>query len=181
MTASPRSTFCVASSARKSASRTTFDHLLPLTVSLARLYTANMWTRLASASDLRDIARIDDAVCSDAVRNTQIKDAMAEHGCWVAGRTVRPEGYLVLSRRHFYGRDFVSLVIVAGSARRQGLAGALFGAAEANATTDRIFTSTNQSNDPMQALLNTRGYKSAGLIEHLDPGDPELVYVKYLR
>jgi len=45
---------------------------------------------------------------------------------------------------------------------------------------DRVFTSTNESNAPMRALLGQCGYKPSGSIDNLDPGDPELVFVKFL-
>jgi hypothetical protein len=32
----------------------------------------------------------------------------------------------------------------------------------------------------MRALLAKRGYTDSGRIENLDPGDPELVFVKFL-
>ncbi len=139
-----------------------------------------MWARLSTESDLEDIARIDPVAGVDADRRALVSQAIAQDGCWVAGRGNLPEGYLVLSHRHFFGRDFVSLVVVKGSARRRGLATALFQAAETSATTRQLFTSTNQSNRPMQALLETRGYQKAGVIDHLDPDDPEVVFVRYL-
>ncbi len=52
--------------------------------------------------------------------------------------------------------------------------------AETRVTTRQLFTSTNQSNRPMQALLETRGYQKAGVIHHLDPDDPEIVFMRYL-
>ena len=139
-----------------------------------------MWTRLATDSDLEGVARIDSVVDDDADRRALVSQAIAQESCWITGRDDMPEGYLALSRRHFFGRDFVSLLVVKASARRRGLAGALFQAAETSATTRQLFTSTNQSNRPMQALLETRGYQKAGALTHLDPGDPEIVFVKYL-
>ncbi len=47
--------------------------------------------------------------------------------------------------------------------------------------TDKLFTSTNQSNRPMQKLLEKLGYQPSGYIENLDEGDPELVYFKRLK
>ena len=51
---------------------------------------------------------------------------------------------------------------------------------EQTCTTAKLFTSTNQSNAPMQALLNKLGYRQSGFIENLDEGDPELIYFKRL-
>ena len=139
-----------------------------------------MWTRLATDGDLEDVARVDFVADDDAYRRALVSQAIAQESCWIAGRDNLTEGYLALSRRHFFGRDFVSLVVVKGSARRRGLATALFQAAETSATTRQLFTSTNQSNHPMQALLETRDYQKAGVIDHLDLDDPEIVFVRYL-
>jgi hypothetical protein len=48
------------------------------------------------------------------------------------------------------------------------------------AQTPKLFTSTNLSNLPMQALLAKLGYSLCGVINELDDNDPELVYVKHL-
>ena len=42
-----------------------------------------------------------------------------------------------------------------------------------------MFTSTHASNLPMQALLAKSGFEPSGIIHNLDPGDPELVYVRF--
>ncbi len=51
----------------------------------------------------------------------------------------------------------------------------------ARCDTPKLFTSTNQSNQPMQQLLDALGYLPSGVIHNLDPGDPELVYMLNLR
>ncbi len=40
----------------------------------------------------------------------------------------------------------------------------------------KLFTSTNQSNEPMQQLLVKLGYFEFGIIYDLKPDDAELVY-----
>jgi len=52
---------------------------------------------------------------------------------------------------------------------------------EALVETDQFFITTNLSNHPMQRLLARLGYVSCGFIDQLDPGDPEIVYVKTLK
>ena len=47
--------------------------------------------------------------------------------------------------------------------------------------TEKLFTSTNQSNGAAQRLFTSAGFVHSGRIEHLDEGDPELVYVKWCR
>ncbi len=47
---------------------------------------------------------------------------------------------------------------------------------ERRCRTAKLFTSTNESNIPMQALLRSLGYVPSTVIHQFDPGDPELVY-----
>nr|ELR5264180.1 GNAT family N-acetyltransferase [Providencia rettgeri] len=42
--------------------------------------------------------------------------------------------------------------------------------------TDKIFTSTNQSNLATQKLLEKTGFVPSGYIDNLDDNDPELIY-----
>jgi RimJ/RimL family protein N-acetyltransferase len=44
--------------------------------------------------------------------------------------------------------------------------------------TPKLFSSTNQSNRPMQALFAKVGFEQSGRIDNLDPNDPEIVYYK---
>jgi hypothetical protein len=37
------------------------------------------------------------------------------------------------------------------------------------------------SNTPMRELLSQLGYQSSGVVENLDPGDPELIFMKILE
>jgi GNAT superfamily N-acetyltransferase len=78
----------------------------------------------------------------------------------------------------FFGHRFVNVLAVATHRRRTGFAGVLLAAAEANLPTDRVFTSTNRSNAPMHAALARYGWSRCGEVDQLDPGDPEVFYVK---
>jgi hypothetical protein len=55
----------------------------------------------------------------------------------------------------------------------------LIRAAVAAESSAAVFTSTNQSNASMQALLESEGWSLSGKLDGLDEGDPEVVY--YLR
>jgi GNAT superfamily N-acetyltransferase len=79
----------------------------------------------------------------------------------------------------FFGHSFVNVLAVATAHRRRGYAGVLLAHAERHRLTDRAFTSTNASNAPMHAVLARNGWRRCGEVHDLDPGDPEIVYVKY--
>jgi GNAT superfamily N-acetyltransferase len=138
-----------------------------------------MWVRRATTDDVPSILSIDDIAQTSADRRSQIASGVDRRTCWLAGRSQSVEGYVVCLRE-FFGRDFVSVLLVAEAARRNGIGSALMAAVEQAHTGRMLFTSTNQSNIAMQRLLAGRGYAAAGTILYLDPGDPELVFVKDL-
>ncbi|PGM65339.1 hypothetical protein CN947_04830 [Bacillus cereus] len=48
--------------------------------------------------------------------------------------------------------------------------------------TQKIFSSTNKSNENMQKVFQANGFIRSGMIENLDEGDPEFIfYTKKLR
>ena len=85
----------------------------------------------------------------------------------------------VVWNREFFGRPFVWLIAVAVRARRRGLAESLFAYVEERSAGARLYTSTNETNAPMHALLRKRGYAHRGALD-LDPGDPEVFYSRDL-
>ncbi len=80
----------------------------------------------------------------------------------------------------FFGHTFLAYLAVEPQYRRNALAGMLLEATEQRAVTDRVFSSTNASNAAMQAVFDRYGWHRCGQIDELDPGDPELVYVKFV-
>lgn len=135
--------------------------------------------RLAATRDRRAIAVCDPRVASDLYRRELIDAAIAARHCWVVEKGV-VAGYGMLTT-NFFGRDFIEMVFVAESMRRKGIGDAILETIERARRTGRLFTSTNESNTAMRALLARRGYEPSGTILNLDPGDPELVFVKFLR
>lgn len=95
--------------------------------------------------------------------------------CLVAERRGCVIAYAALEYT-FYDSGFVSMVYVAEPERRRGVGRALMEALAARCETEKLFTSTNESNQPMRQLLSRLGYIPSGIIDNLDPGDPEFVY-----
>ncbi|MBS0412587.1 MAG: GNAT family N-acetyltransferase [Proteobacteria bacterium] len=135
--------------------------------------------RRATRADLPALARVDPLLDTQAGRADHIGDLLDLGLSWLAEDAGgNPLGYVVAST-HFFARPFVDLLVVDENQRRRGVGTALMAQCEAAHDDDRLFTSTNESNQPMRALLAQAGYQVSGVIENLDPGDPELVFVKF--
>jgi hypothetical protein len=73
------------------------------------------------------------------------------------------------------------LLVVADAWRRRRVGRQLLNAATRLATTDVVFTSTNESNQPMRALLSDEHWLVSGTLNGLDDGDPEIVFYRRAR
>ncbi|MBI5295333.1 MAG: GNAT family N-acetyltransferase [Chloroflexi bacterium] len=135
--------------------------------------------RLAAENDLEALCAFDQIARQSGERRDFLRRALSGASCHVA---VDPRvlGYAILEYS-FFEQGFVSLLYVNPEQRRSGLGSALMRHLETQCRTDKLFTSTNLSNLPMQSLLARLGYRLSGVLHDLDEGDPELVYVKYLR
>lgn len=134
--------------------------------------------RRATRDDLPALAAVDPKLDGEPKRAAHVRALLDLALSWLAEAEGRPLGYAIATT-HFFDRPFVDLLVVAEDARRLGVGTALMAACEAQHDDDRLFTSTNESNAPMRALLAKAGYQVSGVIENLDPGDPELVFVKF--
>jgi ribosomal protein S18 acetylase RimI-like enzyme len=139
--------------------------------------------RNAVASDLAAMLQVDDrARCGNVERTTYLGESLRLAHCLLAcaarvGDDQREiVGVAVLRHGHFFARDFVDYLFVHAEHRRVGIGSDLLRASVSAATSARVFTSTNESNGPMQALLRTGGWTFSGRLQGLDQGDPELVY-----
>lgn len=113
-------------------------------------------------------------------RGEAVRAAVGTGHSQVAIRADQVAGY-VLTHDDFFGHGFVSLVVVAPGQQRRGVGLRLLAAAADACRTEKLFTSTNQSNGAAQRLFASAGFVRSGRIEHLDEGDPELVYMKWCR
>ncbi len=135
--------------------------------------------RLAADSDANELCALDAIAQHSAHRQAFIRRSIAAARCYIA-QAGSVAGYAVLEYS-FYEYGFVSMLVVHADWRRRGVGTALMQYLESICRTEKLFTSTNLSNLPMQSLLARLGYRLSGVIHDLDEGDPELVYVKHLR
>lgn len=136
--------------------------------------------RPAREADAKDLCVLDQIARDEPSRREFIRRVIAADLCHVALEDGHIRGYLVLEYT-FYELGFVSMLYVDQEARGRGVGRALMQHAASICTTPKLFTSTNLSNHPMQALLAALEYRLSGVLHYLDEGDPELVYVKHLQ
>ncbi len=105
----------------------------------------------------------------------QIEQAVQDRTVYVAEHDGSIVGYAIVEAS-FFGRDFLSLLNVDPGYRRRRVGSALVAHCLSKCASERLFTSTNQSNVAMQKLLLALGFVHSGTVGDLDPGDPELFY-----
>ncbi|KAB8058867.1 GNAT family N-acetyltransferase [Janthinobacterium sp. FT14W] len=135
--------------------------------------------REAGPGDVAAMLACDAYAQSHASRGDAVRDAVDKGQCLVALHAGQVAGYALL-HPDFFGYGFVPLVVVAPAQQRRGVGLRLLAAAANACPTAKLFTSTNQSNLAAQRLFASAGFVRNGRIDHLDEGDPELVYVKFL-
>lgn len=135
-----------------------------------------MHIRPATPDDLHTLATIDPLLTTDPARLAGVAHAIVDQHAVVAVDDHDVVGYLILTHT-FFGNGFVELIVVTPEKRRAGVGTTLMRHARTLCRTPKLFTSTNASNAPMQALLERLGYTRCGTIDALDEGDPEWVYV----
>ena len=132
--------------------------------------------RPAWGADLAGLKRVDPRL-ADPTRARIASNLLALGRSWIADVGGAPVGFALTSLAFFY-KPMIELLVVAEAHRRRGIALMLLDRCEAAHTDDRIFVSTNTSNTAAKALFAKAGFADSGIVYNLDPGDPELIYVK---
>lgn len=139
-----------------------------------------MELRTATITDATAIVALDHVAASDLARVRFIHDQIKSSAFYIAVIDANIVAYAVLNYK-FYDNGWIEMLYVDPRFRRQGIGSALIRHLINECRTPKLFTSTNQSNFPMQRLLATLEFDRSGFIENLDEGDPEWVYFKRLR
>jgi len=135
--------------------------------------------RCADADDLAGILGADHlAAQGDAERAEFRRHCVLLGECQVHVADGAVTGFVIVKPAHFFGRDFIELLVVDPALRRSGIGRALLRQALATAGTWQVFTSTNASNHPMRSLLAAEDWSFSGELGGLDEADPELVFYK---
>lgn len=136
--------------------------------------------RRATNKDAQALKELDSVVPIDPERAVMIDRWLEEDEVLVAEFDGRIVGYGVFNHA-FFRQGQVDMLMVHADYRGRRIGEHLLKALEELCDTARFYVTTNVSNHRMQRLLARLGYRPAGYIHELDPGDPELVFVKDLR
>ncbi|MEA4890372.1 MAG: GNAT family N-acetyltransferase [Clostridiaceae bacterium] len=131
-----------------------------------------IYIKIAVESDLPCVLHVDPFQRMDFIARA------IKHGdCYIALSDDVIKAFAVMDYS-FFDNAFIELLMVAEKDRRCGFGSALLNYLFAVCKTQKLFTSTNQSNLPMQNLLHKTGFTYCGKVDALDEGDPELFYIR---
>lgn len=148
-------------------------------LSVQKSGAARVEIRQAEEKDIIAICSFDH-LANREERKTFIQNSVRSKLAYVAVLDEKIAGYAVLDYS-FYQKGFMAMLYVHPDQRRKGIGSAIVRHVESICRTEKLFTSTNESNLPMQALMAKLRYIHSGIIKNLDEDDPELVYFKKLE
>ena len=140
---------------------------------------SNLVYRQAKGDDEPQILLLQEGrryVESDYPQEHLLKRWIRAGDLWIAADGDRIVGWFALEYT-FHEEGFAHALWGAPSHRRRGIGLHLMRWAREMCRTERLWTSTNLSNHPVQELLRGLSWKLSGVLHYLDPDDPELVYV----
>jgi len=135
--------------------------------------------RRGQAADAAALKTLDTVVPVDPRRAASIDDWLERDVVFIAEVDDSVVGYSVFNHG-FFRQGNVDMLMLHPDFRGQRIGEQLLQALEDVCDTLKLFCTTNVSNHRMQRLLSRLGFVACGFIDELDPGDPELVYVKRL-
>lgn len=136
--------------------------------------------RSGSPDDADILKSLDSVVPHDPARAGFIDAWLRNDTVLVAECEGRVVGYGVFNHAFFH-QGQIDMLMLHPDFRGRRIGEFLLKALEMKCDTPKLFVTTNLSNHRMQSLLLRMGYKSCGYIDELDPGDPELVFVKKME
>ncbi|MBY6036793.1 GNAT family N-acetyltransferase [Fictibacillus nanhaiensis] len=131
--------------------------------------------RLANDHDLEEIILVDKEMIGSDRRKEEIKEAIGQNQCVLVFSDSELAGFL-LYHTHFFECCFISLVMIKPSHQRKGYAKSLLKYMAEHSPTQKVFSSTNQSNIAMQQVFTASDFIKSGFVDNLDEGDPEIIY-----
>ena len=136
--------------------------------------------RQGHPADAAALKALDTVVPVDPRRAVSIDEWLERDIVFVAEVDASVVGYAVFNH-DFFRQGNVDMLMLHPDFRGLRVGERLLEALQEVCDTPKLFCTTNVSNHRMQRLLSRAGFVACGFIDELDPGDPELVYVKRLE
>ncbi len=133
--------------------------------------------RQGTLIDEQSLKDLDTVVPLEPARAEFIARWLREDTVLVAEANGRIIGYGVFNHAFFH-QGQVEMLMIHQACRGRRVGERLLNALEKLCDTPRFYVTTNLSNHRMQKLLSRMGFRPGGYVHELDPGDPELIYVK---
>jgi len=137
--------------------------------------------RLATKNDSSVVVAIDYALNKEEhiklKREEKIIKAISDKECFVVLANNTTIGFVIFNYS-FFDQGWIDLIILEKKYRNKGIGKKVFELICKDSQTNKVFTSTNNSNIQMQKSLTNAGFTFAGKLNGLDDGDPELFYYK---
>ncbi|NBC25049.1 MAG: GNAT family N-acetyltransferase [Bacteroidetes bacterium] len=137
--------------------------------------------RMATKKDKSWVVALDYALDQDEhielSREEKITKAILDEECFIVLADNKEVGFIIFDYR-FFDQGWIELIIIDEDQRGKGIGGQALELICQQCKTDKVFTSTNKSNTPMQRALAKAGFSFSGELNGLDDGDPELFYFK---
>ncbi len=131
----------------------------------------------ATPEDAQKLKDLDTTVPIQPKRAGLIDQWLQEDKVIVAQIEEKIVGYGVFNHAFFH-QSQVDMLMIHVDYRGRGIGEYILRALEKLCDTPKFYVTTNLSNTKMQSLLTRVGFRLGGYIHELDPGDPELVFVK---
>ncbi|MCL2847355.1 MAG: GNAT family N-acetyltransferase [Firmicutes bacterium] len=132
----------------------------------------NINLKLATKIDLEVVVEID-----ELKRIMQWEEAIEKNNCYLILSGEEVIGFTVFNYS-FFGHGWLSIIEIKESFRKQGIGEKAVSLIIKMCKTEKLFTSTNQSNGPMRSLLIKMSFTHSGTLDGLDENDPEMFYYK---
>ena len=133
--------------------------------------------RQAVTSDIEQIISFDHIAQQEQSRVNYISQTIDAGECFTAVLDNIIVGYAVFNY-NFYEQGMIDMLYINPTHRRKGIGRKFIEYFIDICKTEKLFTSTNQSNKSTQNLLEQAGFQKSGVIYNLDEDDPEIVYFK---
>ena len=141
----------------------------------------NIQLREASKKDLEFAVDVDYRLNPEEHQSLNRKEkifkAIERDECYIILNGGKQVGFVLFDYR-FFDQGWIELIIIDETYRNRGIGSQVFEMLCKKCKSEKIFTSTNRSNELMQNALRKAGFRFAGEIEGLDEGDPEFFFFK---